>query len=122
MAQPARRHAILWLRRDLRRADHPGLAAAAQAGGEAGIVALFVLDPALWARAGTARRAWLAASVRAAAESYEGRLCVRVGDPRTVLPDVAREAGAATVHVSRETTPVGVRRDAAVQRSLSEAE
>jgi deoxyribodipyrimidine photo-lyase len=57
--------------------------------------------------------------MRAAAESYDGRLCVRFGDPRTVLPDVARETGAATVHVSRETTPVGARRDAAVQRALA---
>ena len=29
------------------------------------------------------RRGWLAASVRAAAESYDGRLTVRVGDPAT---------------------------------------
>ena len=51
---------IMWFRRDLRLRDHPALRRAADAGD---VLGLFVLDPALWAGAGPARRAWLAASL-----------------------------------------------------------
>ena len=108
---------LLWLRRDLRRHDHPALAAAADG---ADVVALFVLDPGLLAGAGAARRAWLAATLRATAAAYQGKLVLRIGDPRAVVPAVAAEAGAAAVHVSAETTPTGRRRDAAVQRRLAD--
>ena len=87
---------ILWLRRDLRRGDLPALGAAhdaARDGDEQGEVAVvFVLDPALWRGAGDARRAWLAESIKAADAAYDGRLCVREGDPVTVLPQLAAEA------------------------------
>lgn len=116
---------ILWLRRDLRRGDLPALGAAhdaATAGSAAGEVAVvFVLDPALWQGAGDARRAWLAESLRAADAAYDGRLCVREGDPVTVVPQLADELGAGSVHVSRETTPAGRRRDREVARALAQA-
>jgi deoxyribodipyrimidine photo-lyase len=99
-------------------ADLPALGAAAGAAGDGSVLVLYVLDPALWHGAGTARRAWLAASLRAARESYDGRLCLRAGNPRTVVPAVAREVGAASVHVSRETTPGGGARDRAVRTAL----
>lgn len=109
---------ILWLRRDLRRGDLPALGAAAGAGE---VCVLFVLDPALWEGAGPVRRAWLAESLRAVDEAYDGRLWLRVGDPRQVVPDLARELGAGSVHVSRETTPHGRRRDGAVAASLAQS-
>lgn len=111
--------AILWLRRDLRRRDLPALNAAHESGGP--VVPVFVLDPAFWDGAGPARRAWLANTLTATAQAYDGRLTLRLGDPRTVLPAVARELGARTVHVSRETTPAGRRRDSAVARALAQA-
>jgi deoxyribodipyrimidine photo-lyase len=107
----------MWFRRDLRLADHPALAAAA-ADGE--VVGLFVVDPRLWDGAGPARRAWVAASVRALQEATDGALVVRVGDPAVVVPDVAGSAGAATVHVTAETTPSGRARDARVAAALAE--
>ncbi len=110
--------ALLWLRRDLRREDLPALAAAAAASGPGGVVATFVLDPALWDRAGSVRRAWLAATLEATDAAYDGRLCIRVGDPAEVIPRLAAEVGAGSVHVSRETTPAGRRRDDAVSRLL----
>jgi deoxyribodipyrimidine photo-lyase len=110
---------VLWLRRDLRRGDLPALGAAAGAGSPVCVV--FVLDPALWANAGSARRAWLAATLRATDRAYDGRLCLRAGDPRTVVPELVRELGAASVHVSRETTPVGRRRDRQVHLALEDA-
>lgn len=109
---------VLWLRRDLRRHDHPALLAAAADGRVAPLV---VIDPRLWAAAGPVRRAWYAASVRAAAGAYGGRLSVRLGDPRVVVPAFASGVGAGSVHVSRESTPAGSRRDAAVAALLTAA-
>jgi deoxyribodipyrimidine photo-lyase len=112
--------AVLWLRRDLRRADLPALGAAAAAG-EGSVTPLFVVDPRLLASAGDVRRAWLARSLAAAVESYEGALHVRVGAPAVVVPAFAREIGAGSVHVTRETTPFGVRRDHRVAEELRSA-
>jgi deoxyribodipyrimidine photo-lyase len=113
---------VLWLRRDLRRRDLPALGAAADAAEAAGdeVHVLFVIDPVLWDGCGPVRRGWLAASIRAAAESYDGRLYVRVGDPVRTVADVAAEVGAGSVHVSAETTPYGVRRDRRVRAHLAE--
>ena len=108
---------VLWFRRDLRLADHPALTAAA-ADGE--VVGLFVVDPALWEKVGAVRRSWVAASVRALAESMDGALVLRVGDPAEVLVDVVRTCGATTVHVTGEVTPYGRRRDARVAAALAE--
>ena len=45
------------------------------------LVVLFVVDPALWERAGIVRTAWLAATLRALDDDLGGRLTLRVGDP-----------------------------------------
>jgi len=108
---------VLWFRRDLRLADHPALTAAAA---EGEVVGLFVVDPALWDRAGAARRAWVAASVRGLAESMGGSLTLRVGAPEEVVPEVVRQVGASTVHVTAEPTPYGRARDARVAAALVE--
>ncbi len=111
--------ALLWLRRDLRRGDHPALlAASAASGGE--LTILFVVDPALWESGGPVRRAWLARTLAALEEDLDGGLLLRHGDPREVVPRTAEELGAGTVHVTRETSPFGARRDAAVARVLAE--
>ncbi|MFL6059756.1 MAG: cryptochrome/photolyase family protein, partial [Marmoricola sp.] len=109
---------VLWFRRDLRLADHPALTAAAT---EGEVVGLFVVDPRLWEGAGAARRAWVAASVRALAQATDGALVIRYGDPATVLPEVATAVGAATVHVTGEVTPYGRARDSRVAAALAEA-
>ena len=109
---------ILWLRRDLRRADHPALAAAAEHGP---VLPVFVVDPVLWRAVGPVRRAWLAATLRALDEAYDGRLCLRLGDPAAELPRLAAEVGAQRVHLTRETTPYGVSRDTRVAEALRAA-
>jgi deoxyribodipyrimidine photo-lyase len=111
---------ILWLRRDLRRQDLPSLTAAHRAAGPAGVVPVFVVDPRLWRSAGGPRRAWLAATLKATDEAYDGRLVLRVGDPRRVIPKLAAAVGARSVHISRETTPYGRRRDRQVATTLAE--
>jgi deoxyribodipyrimidine photo-lyase len=106
---------LLWLRRDLRRGDHPALCAAAADGP---VLVCFVLDPALLADAGSVRTGWLAACLRAVDAAYDGRLCLRFGKPEEVVPALAREAGATAVHVSAETEPFGASRDARVRAVL----
>ena len=110
--------AVLWLRRDLRRRDHPALLAARDASGDGDLVVVFVVDPRLWDGGGVARRAWLAATLRATDEAFGGALTLLHGDPRRVVPEFAGRVGAASVHVSRETTPAGRRRDEVVAARL----
>ena len=64
----------------------------------------------------------LLASRRVAVEGRPGgALVVRHGDPRRRRPARSpREVGAAAVHVSRETTPYGRRRDEAVGEALAD--
>ena len=115
---------VLWFRRDLRRHDNPALRAAldaADADGDDDVVALFVLDRALWDPAGAVRRACLVRSLRALDASLDGKLVVRHGDPALVVPEVAAAAGARTVHVAADFAPYGVSRDAAVAAALADA-
>ena len=107
----------MWFRRDLRLRDHPALRAAA---GNGPVLPLFVIDPVLWRSAGPARRAWVAASLRALDASMDGRLCLRYGDPVSLVPRMAQEVGADQVHVSNDFTPYGLARDRAVVEGLPE--
>ncbi|NHC14620.1 cryptochrome/photolyase family protein [Motilibacter deserti] len=113
MATPAT--AVMWFRRDLRLRDNPALRAALSAGPA---IALFVVDPALWGPAGAPRRAWLSRSLRALDAALDGRLVVRHGDPAEVVPAVAREAAAGSVHVAADFGVLGRRRDAGVEEAL----
>lgn len=109
---------LLWLRRDLRLADNPALLAAVEAAGGGEVAALFVVDPALWSASGAPRLAYLAQSLRALDDQLGGRLTIRTGRPEQVVPAVAREVDAASVHVSAATEPYGRRRDDRVARAL----
>ncbi len=116
---------MLWFRRDLRLADHPALLAARDAGEHdetPGVVGLFVLDDALRKPSGAARLAFLYGCLRELDEQLGGRLVVRRGNPVTVVPEVAREAGARTVHVSADFGPYGTERDRRVAGELAAAD
>jgi deoxyribodipyrimidine photo-lyase len=117
LASPSVPAQLMWFRRDLRLHDHPALSAAATSGE---VVAVFVIDPALWDVAGAPRQARLAASLRALDQSLGGRLVVRTGTPEVVLPQLVRATGAGTVHVTADAGPYGRARDARVARALSE--
>ncbi|TCC12369.1 deoxyribodipyrimidine photo-lyase [Kribbella soli] len=107
--------AVMWFRRDLRLGDNPALLDAMTHGR---VLGLFVVDPLLWGRSGDPRRDQLAASLRSLSESMGGRLVVRRGDPATVVPAIAAEVGAASVHVSADYAPYGQQRDEEVEASL----
>ena len=110
----------MWFRRDLRLADNPALLDACAADG---VLPLFVLDPALWGPAGAARRAYLAASLRALDASLrqrQGGLSVVRGDPVLQVVLAAKDVGATRVHVAADYGPYGSRRDAKVEAALAE--
>jgi len=113
--------AIVWFRRDLRLHDHPALVAAATA--HDAVVPLYVLDPRLLrGRFASPNRAWfLLGSLRALAVDLAARgapLVVRLGDPATVVPEVAVAARATDVYVSRDHAPYGRARDRRVAEAL----
>jgi deoxyribodipyrimidine photo-lyase len=108
---------MMWFRRDLRLADNPALAEAAD--GDR-VVPVYVVDPAFWNPAGAPRRAYLARSLRALSASIGG-LVVRRGDPRTVIPALARELELDDVHVTADFGPAGRIRDEQVRAALDAA-
>ncbi|MDV8002546.1 deoxyribodipyrimidine photo-lyase [Rhodococcus sp. IEGM 1408] len=106
---------ILWFRRDLRLSDHPALLAAIGSSDE--VLPVFVWDPVLIGDGG-ARVQRLAASLAALSADTGGALVVRTGDPAEVIADLAAEADAREIHVTRESTPYGRRRDQRVRARL----
>ncbi|TQN37612.1 deoxyribodipyrimidine photo-lyase type I [Blastococcus colisei] len=112
---------LLWFRRDLRLGDHPALLAAVDdAGPDGNVLAVFVVDPALWRPAGEPRRQFLRDCLAALQESLGGALVLRSGDPSAVLPALVRGVGASSVHVSADAGPYGRCRDAAVEQALGD--
>lgn len=105
-------NAVQWFRRDLRLQDNESLAAACAHASEGGLTPLFVIDPFLWERSGDARRVFLLRALESLNNSLDGRLVVRVGDPRTVVADVA---DGNTVFCTGDFGPYGQRRDAEVE-------
>jgi deoxyribodipyrimidine photo-lyase len=117
-----RRVAVVWFRRDLRVHDHAALAAAVERAEV--VVPLFVLDDRLLAgrHRSPGRVSFMLESVDALAADLASRgapLVVARGDPRRIVPALAGRAGAAEVHVTRDTGPYGTARDATVAAALA---
>jgi deoxyribodipyrimidine photo-lyase len=110
--------AVLWLRRDLRLADHPALLAARDAADH--VLPLFVLDDVLRGTSGAPRLAFLYRCLRELEERTDGALRVLTGRPEEVVPRVAREVAATGVHVSSDHAPYGRSRDERVREALGE--
>ncbi|HVK20670.1 MAG TPA: deoxyribodipyrimidine photo-lyase [Actinokineospora sp.] len=112
------RPVIVWFRRDLRTRDHPALLEAAARSSRA--VGLFVLDPVLLKPSGDPRVAFLYRCLRDLDAALGGRLVVMSGRPSEVVPRLAADLQAPSVHISADAGPYGRRRDAAVGHALSE--
>jgi deoxyribodipyrimidine photo-lyase len=108
--------AILWLRRDLRLADHPALLAAADEADE--VLPLFVLDDVLRRLAGAPRLAFLYRCLRDLSGRTGGALRIIAGRPEQVLPELVRATGAGSVHISADAGPYGRERDTRVSAAL----
>ena len=112
---------IMWFRRDLRLGDLPALLAAGADGHT--VVPLFVVDP-VFDSAGAPRRALLHDTLRSLdhdlRERFGTQLLIRRGDPRVEVAAVAAALEADTVYVTRDFSPYGRRRDAAVAETLGD--
>lgn len=109
--------AVVWFRRDLRVHDHPGLTHALERYER--VLPLFVADPRiLEGRWRSANRRWFLAGalggLDAELRERDSALTVVGGDPREAVVRVAEAAGAAAIVASRDYTPFGRARDAAV--------
>ncbi len=115
--------AILWLRRDLRLADNPALAAAMSKAER--VLPLYIHAPgeeAPWAP-GAASRWWLhgsLASLDRELGAHGSRLAITQGDSLETLCAVAREIGATQVHWNRLYDPVPRGRDTRIKLALRE--
>ncbi|MEO0560239.1 MAG: DASH family cryptochrome, partial [Bacteroidota bacterium] len=105
--------ALLWLRNDLRLHDHAALTEALEAAGPDGtLLAVYCLDPrhtdeTAWGFRKTEgyRTAFVLESLRdlrGRMQALGGDLIVRRGRPEDVLPPLAQQAGASTLHVHAE--------------------
>lgn len=116
---------VHWHRRDLRAADNRGLAAAADSGGDSGgVLPVFVFDDAVLDHAGPPRVAALLdalATLRAWYRERDGDLFVARGDPREVIPALAREHDAEEVTWNRDYSGLARARDEAVGAALADA-
>ncbi len=116
--------ALLWLRRDLRVADHPALTRAVR--GFDLVVPVFVLDPALRGGryASASREAFMLGCLGALDGDLRARgsgLVVREGRPERELAELARETGAEAVLWTSDVSPYACARDARVTRALAQA-
>ncbi|WP_066553843.1 cryptochrome/photolyase family protein [Croceicoccus bisphenolivorans] len=98
---------IVWLRRDLRLADHPALFAAASSGP---VIPVYVLDDESTGnrRMGGASRWWLHHSLASLEKSlgrHRSQLVLRRGDAVREITALAKEAGAEQVHAIRHYEP-----------------
>ena len=107
---------VMWFRRDLRLADNEALSRAA-ASGE--VLPVFVLDPTFTV-SGAPRMAFMLRALRKLDEEMGGALVILHGDPREVIPRVAKSVGAREVFVARDFAPYGMKRDAEVAKALQE--
>jgi deoxyribodipyrimidine photo-lyase len=110
---------LLWFRRDLRLGDHPALLAAAHDDGRSrDVLGVFVADDVLLKASGAPRRQFLAGCLDALSESINARLLIVHGRPEHVIPRLAGEVGADSVHVSADYGPYGRARDERVGKAL----
>lgn len=112
---------VVLFTRDLRRSDHPALAAAARDLDE--LVPLFVFDPRLLAggHASANRLAFLLDSLDDLDRGFGGGLVTRTGDPVTEALRVAAQAGATVIDLSADASFYARRREERLRRQAASA-
>lgn len=116
--------ALFWFRNDLRLSDNPGLTAAVENGRDAICVYILEANTDTIRPMGGASLWWLDKSLRALAEAIEGvggRLILRCGDPRDIIPALVEETGADTVCWNRRYGAAERDLDAELKSRLKDA-
>ncbi|HVE21611.1 MAG TPA: deoxyribodipyrimidine photo-lyase [Acidocella sp.] len=106
---------LIWFRNDLRLDDNIALAAARAAGEKT--LALYILDDTI----GAAARWWLHHSLAALAADLQARgamLVLRRGNAAEIIPELAAEIDAGSVHAACSFSPALRRRDQALEEAL----
>ncbi|MBI5929010.1 MAG: deoxyribodipyrimidine photo-lyase [Chloroflexi bacterium] len=113
---------IHWFRRDLRLHDNLALEAAFHTG--APILPIFIFDPAIlksdWS--GVPRLAFLLQALNSldqVLQIWGGKLLVRIGDPRHVLPMIIQETGATKLFFNKDYSPFAEKRDQQIVESVN---
>ena len=115
--------AIMWFRRDLRIHDLPALTEAAA---HDLVVPCFIFDDRLLnggrfvSPARTAFMLGCLEDLRRSLRELGADLVIRRGRPESVLPELARDSGAGSVHWTRDISPWAKHRDGAVSQSLAD--
>ncbi|MBM9403783.1 deoxyribodipyrimidine photo-lyase [Gluconacetobacter azotocaptans] len=112
---------IVWFREDFRLADNAALLAAVETGQP--VLCVFVLDAATFP--GGAAHWWLDGALRAldaALHAHGGTLHVLRGAAGSLIPELARDSGAAAVHWNRRYDPVGRGVDTALKAALRQSD
>ncbi len=115
---------VLWFRRDLRVHDNPALVAAADAAWAAGdgdVVPVVLIDPALWPTWGPAKQAYLIDSLTSLDAALGGNLVIRHGKAQDVIPAIAKEFQANSVHCAADYSGYGIARDNEIAATLEKS-
>ena len=113
--------ALVWLRRDLRLADHPGFAAACAA--HERVLPVYIHAPqeeGSWAP-GAASRWWLHQTLKALGQALierGGRLHLAAGESGETLERLIAQSGAIAVYWTRCYEPAAIERDSAIKAAL----
>ena len=115
---------MLWFRRDLRVHDNPALVAAAEAAwgaGDGNVVPVVLIDPALWPTWGPAKQAYLIDSLTSLDAALGGNLVIRHGKAQDVIPAIAKEFQANSVHCAADYSGYGIARDNEIAATLEKS-
>lgn len=114
---------ILWLRQDLRLRDHPALHAAAKCDAPLLPVYIWETDENDRWLPGAAARTWLHHALEILEKELKGLgscLVLKKGDPRKVLPKLAKELHVGTVFWTRRYEPAAAARDREIHKLLGD--
>ena len=115
---------LVWIRRDLRLQDHLALYQATQDGVNVKLVFVFdhhILEPLKQKSVEDRRLQFICeslAEIQDTLAAYNSRVLIRYGDPKTEIPQVAREQKAKAVYWNRDYTEYPRQRDDAVTKEL----
>ena len=108
---------LLWIRRDLRLADHPALSAACQSGA---VIPVFIRDSQVddLGAAPKWRLGLGIAQFAARLEAKGSRVVLRSGKALDVLRDLIAQTGATQVFWTRAYDPASIARDTEIKTAL----